>query len=99
MANVSWQVRLDAAYSESQVIEIAHYFLATLDDREVARLPRPCQPRRLRNAEDIAAYALDLGSCRGTAAEGEGRLVEAMAEFFVRAAKRLGDVSTPTLSE
>ncbi|HSN21606.1 MAG TPA: hypothetical protein VLS49_13065, partial [Usitatibacter sp.] len=99
MANVRWEERLDAAYSESQVMEIARYFVASLDDREVARLPGPCQPRRLRSVDDIAAYALDLGRHRGSAVgEGDGKLVDAMAAFFAYAAKRLRDVVGSALS-
>ena len=84
---LSWPGRLDLAASESEVIEVARDYLASLDPFEVDRLPDPCKPRKLFVANDIAAYALDL--VRSDCDPDSAAVVHRVAGFFANANDRL----------
>lgn len=85
--SLSWPGRLDLAMSEAEVIEVARDYLASLDPFEVDRLPDPCKPRKLFEADDIASYAFDLMSCDCPAAS--LAVVNRVAAFFAHANGRL----------
>lgn len=92
MAGFGWQELLDVAETEAKVIAIARDYLASLEPREVGRLPERCKPRKLLTAEDIGAFALDLVREHGEEMDEAAPIVHRMAAFFAHANIRLSRI-------
>jgi hypothetical protein len=88
---MSWQERFDLAGTESEVVEVARDYLASLDPFEIATLPERCKPRKLFDAADIASYAFDLAR-QHTEEPLTAALVHRMAALFVHANIRLSQI-------
>ena len=93
MTTQGWEARLNAAYTESDVVAVACAYLAALTPDDIAQLPEPCHPRPLENPEDVTSYALDL--VRHQCGKDEQReIIHDLALFFAYASKRLSHILT-----
>ncbi len=88
---LTWQERLDDATRESDVVDVARDYLATLSYHECAHLPELLRPRKIVDANDITTYAFDLvrHACHD---EGAQRLVQRLAHIMSRASIRLAEI-------
>ena|SRR5207253_9169224 len=94
MTAMTWQQRIDAARTEADVVAATCEFLASFTPSELNRLPAPCQPPlRIREREDISAYAYDLVRHQCAAGD-EQELVQKLARFFGHASTRLAHISS-----
>jgi hypothetical protein len=87
-----WHQRLRTAASEEEVVVIVGEYIATLSEGDIARLPDPCKPRKIENADDIRSlsFALVRHNCISDGAS--ARLVTRLSEFFSRAEVRLTEL-------
>lgn len=92
MTVLNWQARLDLADTEGDVLEAAREYLSRLSYFEIVRLPDLCRPRKLVDASDIAAYALDLVRHHCDEKDESAELVHRMAAFFAHANVRLSQI-------
>ena len=92
--SITWQSRLDSAHSEAEIVDAARDFLALFDPLELNTLPKPCRPpRKIVDADDIAAYAFELVRHECDIDARETELVHKLARFFAHAATRLSQVN------
>ena len=91
MKDHTWQERIDEAGSEPEVVAVARDYLATLSHDEYAGLPLELRPRKIVDANDIAAYALDLARHEGQDPE-EMKLVERLAQVMSRVTMRVTEI-------
>lgn len=96
MTPFAWQQRVQLAETDTEVVEVANQFLATLQPRELALLPPRCRPRTLLCAADVSSYAFELVGQRYVELDATARLVHEMAAFFTQASVRLADIVTRT---
>jgi hypothetical protein len=96
---VSWQDRLEAAESESDVVQVAKDYLATLDLDQVALLPDSCRPRKLITANDVSSYAFDLVRYECGDADDAAPSIHRLAAFFSHASIRLSELMRRTNDE
>ena len=90
---VTWQLKLEHAETEVEVVAAAREFLAQFSPYEIEVLPARCQPPlKLVDADDIAAYALELVRHDRQHLGGDA-LVGKLAAFFSHAALRLSQVA------
>jgi len=91
MTNLSWPESLAEAATESQVVDLARDYLATLSHEEFARLPEKLRPPKLVDAADITAYAFELvrEECHDEEAQG---VVQRLAHIMSRASIRLAEI-------
>ena len=90
---VTWQYKLEHAETEVDVVTAAREFLAQFSPYEIESLPAHCQPPlKLVDADDIAAYALELVR-HDRQSLGSDVLVGKLAGFFSHAALRLSCVA------
>jgi thiamine biosynthesis protein ThiC len=87
----TWQERLDTATTESEVVDVARDYLATLGPAEFASLPEALRPGKIVDANDITTYAFDLvrQECHD---EGVQHLVQRLAHIMSRASIRLSEI-------
>lgn len=99
VTGLTWDTKLDLAESETEVVEIARDYLATLDYHEVSNLSEPCRPRKLITANDVASYAFDLVRyhCEDNGSSAE--LVHRLAAFFAHANMRISQILRRTNDE
>jgi hypothetical protein len=97
----SWVDQLDAAKAVSEVVSIVRDYLATWTPAELARLPVPCRPIKIRDESDIASMHEHLAEeYRTTRASGDALTsLQRLTAFVVRASVRIaelgGDTSAP----
>lgn len=96
MATMTWQDRIRLAGSETEVVQVARDFLATLDRFEIALLPSRCVPRKLFVAEDVSSYAFDLVGYYVDQSEPTAKVIQKLAMFFTDAAIRLSELTMRT---
>jgi hypothetical protein len=91
-APLTWSGKLALAHTEHEVIMAARDFLAGFTPAEIAKLPEPCRPGKIVDANDITSYAFNLvrHDC-GDQAE-TARLVMKLADFFSHASIRLSQI-------
>jgi hypothetical protein len=91
-APVTWPQKLERAQAETQVVVVAREFLAQFSPFEIEALPVECQPPlKLVDADDIAAYALELVR-HDRQHLGSDPLVAKLAGFFSSASLRLSQI-------
>ena len=66
----NWQLRLDEAASEQEVLVVAREFIARLSPGDLARLPEYCRPGEVNSLADIVRYVHTLSGhhCSGDGA-------------------------------
>jgi len=91
-APVTWQQKLEQSHGETDVVTAAREFVAQFSPFEVEALPRECQPPlKLVDAEDVAAYAVELVR-QDRQHLGSDPLVGKLAAFFSYATLRLSQI-------
>ncbi len=96
MTSTPWRERLQGAATESDVLDLANQYLASLDRVELAMLPLRCRPRAFHCAYDISSYAFDLVGHYCDKTDAAARLVQSLASFFTDASIRLSEIVTDT---
>jgi hypothetical protein len=93
---VTWYQLLEAASSPDDVITAARDFITKFDHTVLARLPAQCQPHKMIDTHDIAAYAYDLARyhCAGDDAE-TAAVLNDLSAFFSQAVVRLSKLAIP----
>ena len=99
IAAVSWQDRLEASDSESDVVQVAKDYMATLDPGQVALLPPACRPRKLITANDVSSYAFDLVRYECADTDDAAPFIHRQAAFFSHASIRLSEIMRRTNDE
>jgi hypothetical protein len=89
---LSWQDRLNAASSESEVLGVARDFIAQFSPQEIQLLPEVCRPRKFVDSDDIASYAFTLVRHNCESDERTSLLVHKLVAFFANASTRLSQV-------
>jgi hypothetical protein len=91
---LSWFDQIDAAAAPADVVAVARDYLATWTPDELARLPAPCRPGRVKNEHDI-------DQLHGCLVEEYGRnrlsgdslsALQRMTSFIVRASVRMAQL-------
>ena len=89
---MSWQLQLDQAATEADVVAVVREFMATVSPGEVGRLPEGLRPRKIVDASDVTLYAFDLVRGDITDNEGTQRVLQRLAHIFSRASLRLSEI-------
>ena len=98
MKDLTWQERIEDAGTEPEVVAVARDYLARLSQDEYAELPLELRPRKIVDANDIAAYALDLA--RHEAADpDEMNLVQRLAQLLSLASVRVSEIAGATRAD
>jgi hypothetical protein len=94
----TWQERIEEAGTEPEVVAVTRDYLARLSQDEYAELPLELRPRKIVDANDIAAYALDLA--RHEAADpDEMNLVQRLAQLLSLASVRVSEIAGATRAD
>jgi hypothetical protein len=94
LSSIGWQGRLDEATTPEEVVSTARDFVASWTPQEIASLPRPCRPWKIVDADDVAAYAIQLAQ-EGTAETDAAAPVDKMCAFFSSASLRVSQIRRP----
>lgn len=89
-----WYRLIDKAQSFAEMVAITRDYFATWTPEEIARLPVPCRPVRIRDEADIEdLHARVVEEYRNSAATGEElQLLQKMTSFAVRASVRIAQL-------
>jgi len=93
---MTWQDRLTAATSESDVVGVVRDYAATLSPGDISRLPEPCRPGKFFDANDVTSYAFALVRHDCTDGVATARLVRKLSAFFSNASIRLAQIMAGT---
>jgi hypothetical protein len=88
----TWQMLLDSAAAEHEVVHIARDFIASFTPHEVELMPVECRPRKLVDGDDVARYGYDLAMHRWDREDAGTAVVEVFAKFFADASERVARV-------
>jgi hypothetical protein len=88
----TWQERIEEAGTEPEVVAVTRDYLARLSQDEYAELPLELRPRKIVDADDIAAYALDLARHEADDPD-EMNLVQRLAQLLSRASVRVSEIA------
>jgi hypothetical protein len=90
----SWFQQLDAAKTPFEVVNITRDYLATWTPDELARLPAPCRPGRIRDEQDIEQLHVRLVEEYGLSRLNDEALsaLQRMTSFVVRASVRIAQL-------
>jgi len=88
----TWQERIEEAGTEPEVVAVARDYLARLSQDEYAELPIALRPRKIVDANDIAAYALDLARHEADDPD-EMNLVQRLAQLMSLATVRASELA------
>jgi hypothetical protein len=94
VTSAPWQQRLREAASDTDVLDVAREYVATLAARDLAMLPARLRPRALFCAHDISSYAFDLIGHYCEKGDPAARVVLQLAGFFTEASTRLSEIVT-----
>lgn len=89
----TWQMLLDSAATEHEVVHVARDFMASFTPHEVELMPAECRPRKLVDGDDVARYSYDLAMHRWDEEDGGTAVMRAFTRFFADASERLARVS------
>lgn len=92
MKDHTWQERIEEAGTEPEVVAVARDYLARLSQDEYAELPIALRPRKIVDANDIAAYALDLARHEAEDPD-EMNLVQRLAQLMSLATVRASELA------
>jgi hypothetical protein len=94
----TWQERIEEAGTEPEVVAVTRDYLARLSQDEYAELPLELRPRKIVDADDIAAYALDLARHEADDPD-EMNLVQRLAQLLSRASVRVSEIAGATRAD
>ena len=92
MKDHTWQERIEEAGTEPEVVAVTRDYLARLSQDEYAELPIALRPRKIVDANDIAAYALDLARHEADDPD-EMNLVQRLAQLMSLATVRASELA------
>ena len=94
----SWFAQLDRAKSIPETIAVARDFVADWSPQDLALLPGPCRPGRIRDEQDIEAlHSCLVETYRESRATGkELDALQRLTSFMVRASIRLSELGAPS---
>ena len=92
MKDLTWEERIEDAGTEPEVVAVARDYLARLSQDEYAELPLALRPRKIVDANDIAAYALDLARHEADDPD-EMNLVQRLAQLMSLATVRASELA------
>ncbi len=98
MKDHTWQERIEEAGTEPEVVAVTRDYLARLSQDEYAELPLELRPRKIVDADDIAAYALDLARHEADDPD-EMDLVQRLAQLLSRASVRVSEIAGATRAD
>ena len=98
MKDHTWQERIEEAGTEPEVVAVTRDYLARLSQDEYAELPLELRPRKIVDADDIAAYALDLARHEADDPD-EMNLVQRLAQLLSRASVRVSEIAGATRAD
>jgi len=90
--DLTWEERIEDAGTEPEVVAVARDYLARLSQDEYAELPLALRPRKIVDANDIAAYALDLARHEADDPD-EMNLVQRLAQLMSLATVRASELA------
>jgi len=90
--DLTWEERIEDAGTEPEVVAVARDYLARLSQDEYAELPLALRPRKIVDANDIAAYALDLARHEAEDPD-EMNLVQRLAQLMSLATVRVSELA------
>jgi hypothetical protein len=96
--DLTWQERIEDAGTEPEIVAVARDYLARLSQDEYAELPLELRPRKIVDANDIAAYALDLARHEADDPD-EMNLVQRLAQLLSRASVRVSEIAGATRAD
>jgi hypothetical protein len=88
---VTWESRLQRAYTVEDLLGVVKDFLATWGPEELAALPEHLRPGHIRDGDDVALYAFRLMS-RHSLPDGNSHILLRMNTFFGTASHRLSQI-------
>jgi hypothetical protein len=89
----TWQMLLDGAHTEQDVIHVARDFIASFTPHELELVPEQCRPGKVVDADDVSRLGYDLTVHRGDDAAPAGAVIESFARFFRDATERLAIIA------
>ena len=92
-----WHHRIETASTEAQIIQAVRELLATLDAKAIVSLPLECQPPRIVDGDDVAAYALAFvrHGLRSSASD----VTDELGRLIVHASSRLSKLAHAAVLE
>ena len=91
-----WHQELLRAASDEELLSTVHDYLVLWRPDELAQLPVPCQPARLRASRDISDYTAALLGHEAESPRGVAR--ESLTAFFTVAARRAAELTAARTS-
>jgi hypothetical protein len=90
----SWFQQIDAAKTPFEVVNVTRDYLATWTPDELARLPVPCRPGRIKDEHDLDQLHVRLAEEYGRSRlSGEPlAALQRMTSFIVRASVRIAQM-------
>jgi hypothetical protein len=92
-SSTTWQMLLDAAANEHDVVQLARDFIASFTPHEIELMPEACRPGKLVDAQDVASYGYDLAAYRCKESDAGAGVIQAFCRFFADASQRLAFVT------
>ncbi len=91
-ALLAWHHRLSEAARVDEVVGVVRDYLAQWSPVDLARLPDPCRPGRIVDADDITLYALILVREQFNRDPVKDPMLTRMAGFFAAASRRVSQI-------
>lgn len=95
-ATLAWHTRLNEAARIEHVVGVVRDYLAQWSPVDLARLPGPCRPGRIVDADDITLYALILVKEEFNRDPKGDAALTLMACFFAAASRRVSQILAHT---
>lgn len=92
-SHTTWQMLIEAAGSEQDVVHVARDFVASFTPHEVELMPAELRPRKIVDGDDIARYGYELSTHAREEDDPGSAVIRVFACFFANAAERLARVS------
>ncbi len=91
---LSWFRQIDSAKTIGEVLSIARDYIATWTPEELARLPQPCRPGRMRDEADLEhLHGILVEEYRHNRSAGEDlAALQRLTSFVVRASVRVAQL-------
>jgi hypothetical protein len=92
---IAWFRQIDNAKSPFEVVAVARDYFASWSPQELALLPEPCRPGKLRDETDIDnLHSKLVEEYRNTRVSGDALdALQRLTSFLVRASIRIADIA------
>ena len=90
-----WRDLIALSPNEDAVVQVTRDYLRSWNPDELARLPAPCRPGRIRDGEDITRWAFELTSahCADACTPAAQPILVKMLEFVTEAGQRVAQLN------